>query len=156
MIKNSTRYNRMVDSTHVPDIEGCDEIRFSIKTAENTFEPGLFRPVLPAYGMAFGAFPVGVMRINGYDGNANFPCLVFYKLPEMVESPRIMDVPVAFPNGHPHPNSIEVFNGNRRGGAFGFLNNLLGYHKVGIHGEPALLPGEFLQMVFCGSGSHSL
>ena len=61
-----------------------------------------------------------------------------------------MDVPFALPNGCPHPYSIEVLDGNGGGGAFGFMNDLLGYHMVGISCKSPLLPGEFLQMAFCG------
>ena len=149
MIKNSTRYNRLVDSSPVPDVDGSDEIRFSLKATGNASKPGSFRPVLSSYGMAIGAFPAGVVWIDHDDGNACFPCLVFYERPELVERPRIVDVPVAFPNSCPHPDSTEVFNGNCGGGAFSFMYDLTGYYMVGIPDESALLPGELLQMTFC-------
>ena len=81
MIKNSTRHNRLVDGSPVPDVEGSDEICLSLKTTGNTFKTRSFRPVIPAYGMAMGAFPAGVVWINGNDGDACFPCLVFYERP---------------------------------------------------------------------------
>ena len=149
MIKNSTRYNRLADSSPVPDVEGCNEISFSLKTTGNASKPGSFWPVFPAYGMAIGTFPAAVAWIHRDDGNAHFFCLVFDELSKLVESPRIVDVPVAFPNGCPRPYAAEVFNGNRRRGAFGFLNDLLRYHMVGVPGEPALLPGELVQMSPC-------
>ena len=77
MTKNSTRYNRLADCSPVPDVEGCDEIRFSLNTAGNASEMGSFWPVAFADRMAIRAFPAGVMRINSDDGNARFPCLVF-------------------------------------------------------------------------------
>ncbi len=52
MIKNSTRYNRLVDSNPVSDVDGSDEIRFSLKATGNASKPGSFRPVLSSYGMA--------------------------------------------------------------------------------------------------------
>ena len=52
MIKNSTRYNRLVDSNPVSDVDGSDEIRFSLKATGNVSKPGSFRPVLSSYGMA--------------------------------------------------------------------------------------------------------
>ena len=113
MIKNSTRYNRLADGSPVPDVEGCDEICLSLKTTGNASEMGSFWPVPLIRGMANGALPAGVMRINRNDWNTRFPCLVFYERPELVERPRIMDVPVALPNGCPHPYAAEVFNGNR-------------------------------------------
>ena len=98
MIKNSTRYNRLVDSNTDPDVDGSYEIRFSLKATGNASKSGSFRPVLSSYGMAIGAFPAGVAWIDHDDGNACFPCLVFYERPELVERPRIVDVHVSFPN----------------------------------------------------------
>ena len=79
MIKNSTRYNRLVDSSPVPDVDGSDVIRFSLKSTGNASKSGSFRSVLPSYGIAIGAFPAGVVCIDHDDGNACFPCLVFYE-----------------------------------------------------------------------------
>ena len=47
--------------------------------------------------MAFMAFPAGVMGIDCDDWNARFPGLVLYEGHDLVERPRIVDVPVAFP-----------------------------------------------------------
>ena len=77
MIKNTTRHNRLADCSPVPDVEGSDEIGFSLNTTGNASEMGSFRPVLLAYGMAIGAFPACVTGINSDNGNARFPCLVF-------------------------------------------------------------------------------
>ena len=79
MIKNSTRYNRLFDSSPVSDVERCNEIRFSLKDTGNASKPGSFRPVLPSYGMAIGEFPAGVVWIDHDDGNSCFPFLVFYE-----------------------------------------------------------------------------
>ena len=94
LIKNSTRHNRLADSSPVPDVEGCDKICLSLNTTGNASEMGSFRPVLLAYGMAMGAFPAGVAWIYNDDRNAPFPCLVFYERPDLVERPRIVDTPV--------------------------------------------------------------
>ena len=75
MIKNSTRYNRLVDSSPVPDVDGSDEIRFSLKATGNASKPGSFRPVLSSYGMAIGAFPAGVMWIDHDGWNSCSPAL---------------------------------------------------------------------------------
>ena len=88
----------------------------------------LFWSVPLIRGMANGAFPAGVVWVNHSDWNTRFPCLVFHERPELVERPRIMDVPVALHNGCPHPYAAEVFNGNRGRGPFGFPNDLLRYY----------------------------
>ena len=81
MIKNSARCNRLVDGSPVPDVEGSDEICLSLKTTGNTSEMRSFRPVPFVDDMAYLAFPAGVVWINGNDGDACFPCLVFYERP---------------------------------------------------------------------------
>ena len=103
MIKNSTRHSRLVDGSPVPDVEGCNEISLSLKPTGNASELGSFRPVTFVDGMAYGAFNAGVAWIHNDDGDACLRCLVFYERPELVERPRVVDVPVAFPNGCPHP-----------------------------------------------------
>ena len=45
MTKNSTRYNRLVDSSPVPDVDGSDEICLSLKPTGNASKSGSFRPV---------------------------------------------------------------------------------------------------------------
>jgi len=45
--RNSLCHNGLDDSSPVPDVEGCYEISFSLKTTGNAFESGSFRPVLP-------------------------------------------------------------------------------------------------------------
>ena len=103
---------------------------------------GSFRPVLLAYGVAIGAFPAGVAWIHNDDGDAHPFCLVFDERPELIKRPRVVDVPVALPNGCPHPDFTEVFNGNCGRGAFCCLNDLLRYYMVGVPGKPALRKGE--------------
>ena len=103
MIKNSTRHSRLVDGSPVPDVEGCNEISLSLKPTGNASELGSFRPVPFVYGMAFWAFHAGAAWIHNYDMDAYLCCLVFDERPELVERPRVVDVPVALPNGFPHP-----------------------------------------------------
>ena len=149
MIRNIARHNRLADSSPVPDVEGSDEIGFSINTTGNASKMGSFRPVLLICCVTIGAFPAGGVRADHDDGNAHFPCPVLHEQPDLVERPRIMDVPVAFPNGCPHPNSTEVFNGNCGGGAFGFMHDLTGYYMVGI-------PDDRIQYLFiCGGKIHA-
>ena len=78
MVKNITRYNRLVDSSPVPDVDGSDEIRFSLKATGNASKLGSFRTVLPIYDMAIGAFPAGVVWIDHDHGNAHLflPCIL--------------------------------------------------------------------------------
>ena len=87
MIENNLRHNRLADGSPVPDVEGSDEVCFSLETTGNASKPGSFRPVFPAYGMAIGTFPAAVARIHRDDGNAHFFCLVFDERPELVERP---------------------------------------------------------------------
>ena len=87
MIKNSTRHNRLADGSHVPDVEGSNVISFTLKSTGNASKNGSFRPVLLAYGMAYRAFPAGVMGIDYDEGNARFPCLVFNERPDLMERP---------------------------------------------------------------------
>ena len=70
MIKNSTRHNRLADSSPVPDVEGSDDIGFSLNTTGNASETGSFRPVLLICCVTIGAFPAGVVGIYNDDGNA--------------------------------------------------------------------------------------
>ena len=144
MIKNSTRHNRLVDGSPVPDVEGCNEVCLSLKPTGNASELGSFRPVPLVYGMACWAFHDSVACIHNDNGDACLSCLVFDERPELVERPRVVDVPVAFPNGCPHPYAFYVFEGNDRRGVLSCLQDLSGYDVVGIPGEPALLLGEFL------------
>ena len=87
MIKNSTRYNRLADSSPVPDVEGSDKVRLSLKTTGNAPEERSFRSVFPVDRMAFRAFPTRVTRVNHNDRNARFLSLVFNERPELVERP---------------------------------------------------------------------
>ena len=87
MIKNSTRCNRLADGSPVPDVEGSDEIRLTLKTTGNASEKRLFRSVFPVDGMAVWAFPAGVMGIDCDEWNARFPSLVFDERPDLVERP---------------------------------------------------------------------
>lgn len=98
MIKNSTRYNRLVDDCPVPDVEGGDGIRFTLKTTGNTSEFRTFRPVSLIDGMTDGAFPACVFWIDNDNRDARFLGLVFNKRPELVESPRRMDIAVLLSN----------------------------------------------------------
>ena len=132
MIKNSTRYNRLVDSGPVPDVDRSDEIRFSLKATGNAPETGTFWSVYFVDDMANGTFPAGTMWIDHDDWNPCFPCLVFYERPELVKRTRIVDVHVSFPNGCPHPYAFEILDSNCGGGAFGFMHDLTGYYMVGI------------------------
>ena len=112
MIKNSTRNNRLFDGSPVPDVEGCNEVCLSLKPTGNASEPGSFRPVTFVYGMAYGTFHARVACIHNDNGDAWLSCLVFDERPELVERPRVVDVPVAFPNGCPHPYAFLVFEGS--------------------------------------------
>ena len=65
MVKNITRCNRLADSSPVPDVDGSDEIRFSLKATGNVSKPGSFRPVLSSYGMAIAeAVPLASCTIS--------------------------------------------------------------------------------------------
>ena len=148
MIKNSTRHNGLIDCGPVPDVEGGDEICLSLQTTGNTFEMGPFRSVSLINGMAFRAFPASIMGIDCNKGNARFLRLVFYERPELMESPRVVDISIALPNGCPHPYVFEVFDGYSGRGAFGFLNDPFRYYMVCISDKPALFSRELLQMAF--------
>ncbi len=87
MIKNSTRHNRLVDGSPVPDVEGCNEVCLSLKPTGNASELGSFRPVTFVYGMAYGTFHAGVAWIHNDNRDACLSCLVFDERPELVERP---------------------------------------------------------------------
>ena len=148
MIENNTRYNRLVDSSPVPDIEGCNEIRFTLKTTGNTSKKRSFCPVPSVNEMTLGAFSASIFWVYNGHWNAGFPSLVLNEGTELMECPGVVDVPIAFPNGCPHPYAFEALDGYGGQGAFGVLYNLFRYDMVRIPGEPALFSGEFLKMVF--------
>ena len=111
MTKNSTRHNGLADSSPVPDVVESNEISFSPKSTGYASEERSLRPVFPVGGMAFRAFPVRVMWIDCDYEDAHFLSLVFNERPELVERPRVVDVPAAFPNGCPHPYAFEILDG---------------------------------------------
>ena len=111
MTKNSTRHNGLADSSPVPDVEGSDKVRLSLKTTGNAPEEGSLRPVFPVGGMAFRAFPARVMWIDCDYEDAHFLSLVFNERPELVERLRVVDVPAAYPNSCPHPYAFEILDG---------------------------------------------
>ena len=148
MTKNSTRHNGLVDGSPVLDVKRGDKISFSLETTGNASKLGSFRPVLLAYGVANGAFPAGIPWFNNDNWNPSFLRLILYEGPELTESPRIMDILIAFPNSCPHPYATEVLNGNCGRGAFGFLNDFLRYYMVDIPDKAALPPRKLLQMTF--------
>lgn len=156
MTKNSTRHNRLVDISPVPDVEGSDKICLTLKTTGYTSEERSFRSVPSIDRMAFRAFPARVTWIDNNHWNARFLSFVFYELTELVERPRVVDISIAPPNGCPHPYAFEVLDGYSERGAFGFLNDLLRYDMVGISRKPALLSGELLQMAFSRFSSSRL
>jgi len=84
MIENSLRHNGLIDSSPVPDVEGCNKISFSFKTTGNAFEMGSFRSVLPVRVITFLAFPACVMWFDHDNGNARLSRLVLNERPELL------------------------------------------------------------------------
>ena len=156
MIKNSTRHNRLVDSSPVPYVEGGNEIRFSLKSTGNAFEMGSFNPVPFVDCVACRALPAGIVWFDHNDGNARFLSFVFNEHPKLAERPGVVNIPVAFPDSCPHPDAIEILNGDGGRDVSGFPGDLLRYGMVVDSGESAFFAGKLLQMSLCGFRSGRL
>lgn len=86
-----------------------------------------------------------VARIDcGYRNAGQFR-LVGKELAKLGEGPTMQTVALGFSGLNPFANMRQVFNGNRKAGAFSPRNNLLRDAVVDVFAEPGFLPGKFLE-----------
>ena len=108
------------------------------------------------YGTTFRACPAGVARFDGDHGDACKQRLVAHELAKLIEGPSRKTVALRLSNLRPLADMRQIFQRNRRTGAFGDGNNLLGNHMVGVLAKAGLLPAELLEAPLGGLGAALL
>lgn len=97
-----------------------------------------------------------VARIDCNNRNAGQLRLVRQELAELGKRPPMQTAALCFPGLNPLANVRQVLDGNRKSGAFGARNDLLGDAVVDVLAEASLLSAEFLQSPFGGLGASAL
>jgi len=97
-----------------------------------------------------------VARIDGGYRNARQFRLVSKELAKLGKGPTVQTVALGFSGLNPFAYVRQVFDGNRKVGAFCSRNNLLRDAVVDVFAEAGLLPGKFLETALCRLRSFSL
>jgi hypothetical protein len=108
------------------------------------------------YHCALRARPAGVAWINSGNRDCLPHRLVLRKLAKLIEGPSCKTAALRLSNLRPLADVRQVFQRNRRTGAFGGSNNLLGNNVVGLLAKAGLLPAELLQAKATGWRSRQL
>jgi hypothetical protein len=150
------RDNRLVDSSPKRDIDRCDVVGRTSESARLTSKPISRRPVslrdMPARRTRSGS----VTRIDEYHRYSDDLGFVFDEGSEKVEVPSMQVATLSLVNRYPRSYALEIFEGDRSLGVFGFRNQLLGNAVVHILRESGHPTRKLLQMAFCGLGVFAL
>ncbi len=142
------RYNGQVDGYPISDIQSSNGISRSREPATDTRKKVSIRSIQFGNGMAMRTFLRSISRVNinePYTGKVGF---VFNKIPELVETPRVVSASLRLSNGCPLPDTSQIFNGNQGFGVFCLSDNLLRDTVVNVPVESSLTFPDLLQMAF--------
>ena len=119
------RYNGQVDGYPISDIQSSNGISRSREPATDTRKRVPVRSVQFRDGMTMRTFlrSIGCININNpYTGKVGF---VSDKVPDLVETPRVVSASLRLLNGCPLPDASQIFNSNHGFGVFCLSDNLL-------------------------------
>ena len=142
------RYNGQVDGYPISDIQSSNGISRSREPATDTRKRVPVRSVQFRDGMTMRTFlrSIGCININNpYTGKVGF---VSDKVPELVETPRVVSASLRLLNGCPLPDASQIFNSNHGFGVFCLSDNLLRDTVVNVPVESTFTFSDLLQMAF--------
>ncbi len=111
-------------------------------TGEITLDTGestLRRTIALIYTTAYRASTRRIPRVNGNNRHPGNLSLVFYLLPKIVETPRIVLSPLNLANRYPITDAREFFQGDSASGAFCSQHQLFGDTMVDVFGKTRFL-----------------
>ena len=156
MLKKCSRNNRLRDISPHSDINRCNVISMpSVATTDTPKRTPFWsiRLLISSTTRADMACPSWIDRDHLDPSELR---LVFDKVPELVEPPRMQTATLRPTNRYPSSDSLEVFKGDPSLGAFGLSHYLLGDHMVHIPFEPRLFSRETLEMTLRTLGPTAL
>ena len=156
MLKKVPRNDRPVDVGPCSDIDRRDVVGMASVATADTPEQISLRPISPLIDSTDGADMACTPRIDGYNLNPIKFGLVFDKLPELVESPRMQTTTLRPTSRDPFSDALEVFKGYPSMGAFGLSHYILGDDMVHVPLEPRLFTREMFEMSLRALGSTAL
>jgi hypothetical protein len=135
---------------------GTNKVGSGLVAAVDTGEFALRFSACLVYHCALRARPAGVAGINSGNRDCLPHRLVLRKLAKLIEGPSRKTAALRLFNLRPLADVRQVFQRNRRTGAFGGSNSLLGNNVVGVLAKAGLLAAELLQATLGGCGAASL
>jgi len=140
-----TRYHWRVDERPGPDIPSRDCVRRSSETALDTEE------IVPRLSVGFvdmpalGAFPRCIAWIDEKQGDSGKSGFVGKERPQLMESPVRQSCSLVPSGRYPLSDTAEVFDRDRRFGAFGICYDCLRDAVVHVFLKSCLLSGNLLE-----------
>ena len=151
-----TCYDRLIDVSPCSNINRCDLVGGSSKTALDTLKQ------IPCGSVSFlvcSADRAGVAcssRVNRNSWNAHENGFVFNKVPELIESPRAEATTLSFLYRYSLPNALQVFEGNSSLSVKSFSHQTLRDYMVDVFAEPGFFFRESFEVSLRASASAPL